>query len=394
MEKNNKKHTFWDTKPIMVNKNKLLSNTPNLVQKVHGFKCPELSASLYWDVFHLKENDSVSESKIEDAYEFLKNNYSTKDSYFQIQYSKNHLEFELGKSKNIIVAIRTIKNNSIVGIICGSVRPIIFHSEKWFDVLYINFLCVMPSLRHLGLAPKLITEISRQAHENWGIQTAYYNSSNEIPIPFSKTVYLHRILDIHKCIETRYWMPTKKNKYLLDKWSKNISENKKIYDFNLIKHTKTSNDNTINIYSKMSDWINSYYSRNKVLYEEISQYRMEEMCTSDCIEVFIINNKSTQKPIGCISVFHHIYKIETIDKVLNTGILYHYGIDKEEEVNSVRIFTEFVEFIKSKNIWDVFTTTDTSISDNTYIEGHSYYHYMYNVNMPELSSNQIGLIGL
>jgi hypothetical protein len=378
------KHLFWNSKPMATTKKQ--SDSPVLIQEEHGFTIPKLSPSLEWDTFNRFDTEKINE-----AHTFIEKHYYSKGYQYQIVYSKNHILFELGTGNHLIVSIRSKKTNHIVALIMGSVRHIIYKTTSWEQVLFINFLCVQQELRHLRLAPLLITEISRQAHEQWGVQRAYYISITELPVPFSKTTYAHRILNILKCIECDYWKPSKKE---IQKWSRVFSPEKRNYTFEWIKSI-SPNHSHMN-YQQYTDWINAYNQRHKHLYEVMTSERVKDICTSDCFEKCIVYQRSTQTPIGFMCAFYHPYRVVDNDQLshLMTVVLYSYGICESEEDNRERIFTECLEEAREHRHWDLFTTTDTTITDSNYIFGHSYYHYMYNVCMPEMDARKIALMGL
>jgi hypothetical protein len=371
-------HQFWHTKPMNVSK-KITKDEPCLIQTEHGFTVPELSPALKWDTVSFSNVDELQE-----VIYFLEKQYISKGYLFQIIYSKEHLLFEMGVDKYRVVVIRSTKNNEIMAMIGGSVRTIVYKQVHWKDVLFINFLCVQQKLRQLGLAPKLITEISRQAHEEWGVQRAYYISTTELPIPFSKTTYLHRILNIPACIQTNYWHPSKKE---IDVWSRFIAMDKRHYRFEWI-----DKELTMEQYETIAQWINESNASSKEIYEYMTALRIQELCTSSCFKTYFVYIGLI--PIGFLSFFYHPYRVLEQNTTLMTGMCYHYGVQKEYMCDIERIFTEWINDLRFYNCLDVFTTTDSTIADNTFVQGHSYYHYMYNVHMPEIHPRKIALIGL
>lgn len=375
-------HEFWNSKPLVVTY-KPFSKVQDveIVQQEHGFTVPDLPASLVWDSFCLQDD-----SKIEEACSFLEKNYFSKGLEFVIVYSKDHIRFELDMQRNVVVAIRSKKKGGIVGLIMGSVRDLRYQNADLRDVLYINFLCVQHELRHLGLAPKLITEISRYAHETWGIQKAYYTSHTKLPIPFSTTPCYHYIMNVQKSIETGYYVPLRPE---MERLLKRLPLEKRRYSF------QWPNPLHEELCEQCAKWTSETYHRMKVLYENITKERIRQMSETSVFEVCVVYNRQGQR-IGYISVFRHPSRAKGCEQVLENVILYHYGFCEEEDDNLPCIFKELIEDVKDRENarWDVLTVADPLITHSSFVKGEPYHHYMYNVQMPEIPARGIGIVGL
>lgn len=381
------KHLFWDSKPVVVlQKNNETALT--LVQEQHGFIQPSLSSSLEWHIeYH------ITEESLTKMHQFLEKHYITAEYQYQIMYSLAHFQHELIYDKAIIVSIRSKKTGDTVGMICGSVHRFIYNGEEIPDILFINFLCVQQSLRHLGLAPKLITEISRQANYTWGIQRAYYTSFTELPTPFSETHCYHRIINPVRCMEAEYYTPSSKKE--IQMLMRYIPLQKRKYTFLWVD--ENMNWSGIHDATKIATIVSDYYKRSKHLYEDITASFIQSICDKSCFDKCFIYKNNTL--IGFISVIHHPYRIikwNNFDskKYLKTVSLYHYGLIEEEDINIEYIFKECITSVQELCRWDLFITHDKNITSEYFTQWNHYYHYMYNMKMPILSSDKIGIIGL
>lgn len=378
-----KDHTFWNTKPLYVHAVSSLA----LVQEEHGFEREVLSGALEWDTFALDDAD-----KLDEMHRFLLDNYKTPGFPYQIAYRRSHLTLELGTpAGHWIVAMRstTKPHRPIVACIAGDVRqcrhtfPDIAE-DALANVLFIEFLCVHPALRHLGLAPKLIHEISRLAHLSPArIQKAYYNSATPLPGSFCTTPNYHRPLQWERCKLADY-IP--KNQPILAP----IASVR--YQFRL--GTGSAED--------CIDLLNNYDRHHRKVYEPVTPERWVKLVTADCVQVISVFRTGTTERIGCIVTLEHPYKVMSPDvsksiPELRTVLLYRYGFSPEVSTDEqLTLWNAFFAFAQTQvPHWDAFTTTQPDVARAVgFRQGHAYHHYLYNVRMRPLSPQDFTMIGV
>jgi len=386
--------SFWNQKPLSVHSDGDLS----LIQTEHGFQREDLPASLEWDVFHLDDTD-----KFEEWYAFLVENYKTPGFPFQIVYTRSHLRFELGSAGgHWIVALRSVKLNGrpMIACIAGDVRQLC-HAfstsmkvapDALSNVLFIEFLCIHPSLRHLGIAPKLIHEISRLAHtSSFGIQKAYYSSATQLPEAFCCSDNYHRPIQWKRCFESGYVPESMRtSKHCQRLMALDALPNQREFQFRRWTRTVDATEN-------MCKLINDYDAKYRKIYEPMTPERWDKMNQAECVDCIVVYN--SDKRIGCISTVSHPYKMlsGTTDIRLNTVLLYRYGFDLELSSNQIlRIWNALFQYaLRYLPHWDAFTTIHPDVYNAMgFRKGHSYYHYMYNVHMMPLESKDISMIGI
>jgi len=407
-------HQFWNDKPLEVvyEKEKVVKQICSLF-----FEKPAVSNSLVWSEI-CDDSSDLSELTI-----FIQENYMQNGFPFQIVYSTHHLRHELSvKPSNVILLRQRVHareseseseaktelkgKGSIIACIMGSVRQYELNlggktaqSQSKIDLcdtLLINFLCVHKKFRHLRLAPALITEISRRANEDWGIQKAYYISLAELPNPFCKASYHHRILDTKRCELSKYYSASETER---ERWSTSLVESKRKYHVQWVSDEcgpsggATVDFSTLN---KIVDLVNTFHTTNKQLYELLTVEALKRVLESPIMDSCIVYDKLKGDVVAFISVSHQHYRVCVEsdfpkDDHLKTVVIYQYGfVDMDDAVPIMReVFAE-----SSAVKWDVFTTTDSDIIDQNYIGGHSFYHYMYNVRMFEMRSHKVTLCGL
>lgn len=385
-------HLFWNQKPLCVHPEAQLT----LLQEEHGFQSEPLPASLEWEVFRLEDTE-----KFEEWYAFLVENYKTPGFPFQIVYTRAHLRMEMGSEKGYwILALRCVTRpgRPMVACIAGDVRSLC-HTfsalvpEALSDVLFIEFLCVHPSLRHLRLAPKLIHEISRLAHTSpLRIQKAYYSSATKLPGAFCCSDNYHRPIQWERCIETGYIPPQSRRPSASS--SPSPSSPQPTYSFQRVGRDKATIDS-----ERVCALFNAYNARHRKIYEPMTPDHWEKMCQSQCMDCIVVYDTRSLDIVGCIATITHPYKITMGTKGghLNTVLLYGYGFDTRLSSSQIlHIWNELFHYAERElPHWDAFTTVHPEVyRANGFRKGHAYYHYMYNVHMRPLEPTDITMIGI
>lgn len=390
---NEKTHYFWNDKPMATIQKKDVKNKTENVKNVAGYDQPSIPNSLYWDVVRIDDDNNTE--KIKEFTQFIQDHYNEKGYHFQIYYSYNHLLFELRNTDSCIVLLRNKNNHKIVASIMGTIRNYVLKIDSLFDdfsnTLLINFLCVHHTCRNLRLAPKMITEISRIFIITHRVTKAYYISTTELPVPFSKSNYYHRILNLERCILAKYYKESTPKEH--DRLSRIKPIEKRLYRTEWCDEQVSYNQE---ICDKIVTIVNNYYAKNKELYEPITIDIVKHMLQyTECIDSCVIYKNDTL--VGYLAVLKHPYKILVesdfvTDDRLKTVLLYHFGVIESED--PVSVLNDVIASVMELKRWDVFSVTDHTITDSVYIEGHAYYHYMYNVKMPLLKPENVCVMGI
>ena len=389
-------HVFWNQKPLEVAP--LAPASLSLLQEDHGFQPEPLSSALEWHVFQLDDTEAVAEWQ-----RFLAENYKTNGFPFQIVYSRAHLAFELASPLgHWILALRSTKHPSrpIVACIAGAVRHI-HHTfpgiqpDALSNVLFIEFLCVHPSLRHLRLAPKLIHEISRLAHTSPAcIQKAYYNSATRLPGAFCCSDNYHRPIQWERCFDTGYVPASFRASSHCQDWMAHDAFTAFSREFQFRKWADVVVvGNTIAVAA--CALINDYNRRHRKLYEPMTVELWDKMCHCDCVDIVLVYHQ--ERLVGCLTTISHPYACNATQKTLNTILLYTFGFDlRLTSDQTTRIWNALFPYAyRHLPHWDAFTTIHPEVSRAIgFRKGHAYYHYMYNVQMMPLESSDISMIGI
>ena len=173
-------HEFWNTQPMPRDHREGVGEIDS--SRTHSETPVTLPKHYEW-----------STCSINEISEFLSSHY-IRDEHFSFKYSKDFVEWATEPDWNL--GLRTKSGGKLVGFISGVPTKYKIH-DTVLDVLQINFLCVHDSIRNIGLAPLLISEIRRRANAV-GIWQAVYTAVAELPTPVAKTSYWHRLINVRK----------------------------------------------------------------------------------------------------------------------------------------------------------------------------------------------------
>ena len=173
-------HEYWDKQPVPRE-----DTTPGEIDKTHDVskKTTKLPDEFVWSSCSLKE-----------AHTFLKEYYVETDK-FKLCYTPEILKWSIDDS----IAVRKKYTNELIGYIASTPIDSRVENEQ-LKMTQIDYLCVHPSYRNVGLTPILITEIKRRANKN-GIWQAIYTAHTKIPTPITKSCYWHRFLDVQHLVQ-------------------------------------------------------------------------------------------------------------------------------------------------------------------------------------------------
>lgn len=196
-------YSWWHTQPvpkisekILVNRNEWIEAPKDLKDiRQRPYDIPE---QLEWFQFNIDDNQHS-----EMLYTFLNQNYvEDDDNMFRFDYSITFLQWALkppGWRSDWHVGIRSCTKKKLLAFISAvPVRMRVF--DKEINMVEINFLCVHKKLRSKGLAPVLISEITRRSNLA-NIWQAIYTAGVLLPKPVSSVHYFHRSLNPQKLIE-------------------------------------------------------------------------------------------------------------------------------------------------------------------------------------------------
>lgn len=210
-----RKHEFWNTQPVIQAGEENPKTVgplapPRSVRDISSEPLVLPSTFEWWSPDFSREED------LEAVYVLLKDNYvEDRSSTFRFNYSIDFLRWALtppGHIQDWNVAVRRKSDKMMLGFIAGT--PIKLRmggpsqdaqeeSEEVKLICQIDFLCVVKQLRVKKLAPILIKEVTRRVNL-CDIWQAVYTTGKNLPTPFSRGSYFHRLLNAEKVVGSKF----------------------------------------------------------------------------------------------------------------------------------------------------------------------------------------------
>jgi len=171
-----------------------------------GFEWSELRLSAKLNIESETEGgDVIVTPDLIELHALLRNNYITDGELFSYNLSPTALKWSLcgpNYFSDWHCGLREVSSGKLVAFIASTPCTLRAHMSS-FHAGIVNFLCIKKDLRNLGLAPRLITEITRR-HGKRGVYQAIYTESKDISLPVSVAQPWHRPLNTKKLIEVAW----------------------------------------------------------------------------------------------------------------------------------------------------------------------------------------------
>jgi GNAT superfamily N-acetyltransferase len=181
----------------------------------------------------------------EELEQLFKNHYYTTDKHI-VTYSKEFIEWALSGEDVIIVGIRQIKDNELVGVLCGRSTGVNTETAV-FNAIELVFFVIHQRVRKKGLATYLVREMYRQARV-LGYSCGIYTSNSILPKPYAQSQLLVRYLNVEKLYEIEYFKMEEKQS--ISEKIKTLKLRDKIETIGLRKMTINDVDEVQKLFSK------------------------------------------------------------------------------------------------------------------------------------------------
>lgn len=375
------KDSFWLNKPVEVSdKNiKNILSSQELLEKVNK----EIEVNRFQLDYNVIQSEDLKD--ISYLLNFINNNYVTsEDETFKLIYTTELLSFYLPNS--LIIEFYPKGSKTVIGYIVGK-RSNIHVCGKSIDTSEVNFLCVIPKLRSLGISSYMINVLTREIVMRHDINTAHYTISNKIKSPhFGEKVFYHRFINIPQLFKTNFVENVDQNK-LIQAYN-NFSVSNNFISKHHIKyiHNEEVDDNLIEqLYSKYIQYCKDTYK----IYEHICLEEFKRTFTNDAFHHFIVYKKD--EIVSYVCMFRLDSYNSEIKGYQRAGFYYHMFLN--DKINEL----EFIhQYVYTNNIFDVITFSD--IFDMDYnklrcIRGSGVLrYYFYNMICNPIKNSENGLI--
>lgn len=371
--------SFWLKQPVEINNNnnKLIKifNNEELLNRTN-FNIDKSSIKL----------DYIIHNNIEDRFiTFINDNYiNSETNILKLIYNKELLELY---ENSLIIEFRPKGKNTMIGFIIG--RKIQIQINKTIEEsLEVNFLCIIPKLRKLYLAPYIINILTKESLIKYNIGIANYTIHDNIKAPyFSKKQFYHIPLNIIKLVKCKFFSDN--TDLILRLIDISLIYNKfETTDFKLeyLCDNFVEESKVILLYNKLI----KYYQETFSIYEYLSIEKFKLLLNNKSFHHFIIYNKE-YKVISYICLFNLITLNTENNMSYNNGNVFLMFFDQIKFIQDT--FDIINKYILTNNIFDIVSFTDIFPIKIKSIPGScilKYYLFNTNYNLVENSKN--GLI--
>eukprot|EP01059_Diplonema_ambulator_P002760 TRINITY_DN12408_c0_g1_i1.p1 TRINITY_DN12408_c0_g1~~TRINITY_DN12408_c0_g1_i1.p1 ORF type:complete len:484 (+),score=190.22 TRINITY_DN12408_c0_g1_i1:54-1454(+) len=391
----NKKHKFWDKQPVLQ-----LDKPFELGDREEALEKKSLE-EVQKDPYDLPEGmewwspDVENDEHMTLIYELLRDHYvEDDDAMFRFNYTHEFLRWALlppNHIKDWHVGIRSTEDPKImIGFISGIPVNISARGNK-VRMCEINFLCVNKNSRTKGLAPVLISEVTRRVNLK-GIWQAIYTAGILITSTIAQCQYWHRSLNPQKLIQVGFSrIPPS-----FEKFAKPMDQVKRFYALpekpKLARIRLMEKKDCKQVRALLEEYLEKFGVHQQWSNDEVAHWLLPKQ---DVIDSYVITNEE-----GKVTDFCSFYTLPSTvigaskHKILKAAYCYY---NVANTVSLADLLFDAMVFAKNKE-HDVFNALD--IMENSEIfaplkfgmgDGHLRY-YFYNWKFPQLKPSNIGIV--
>jgi hypothetical protein len=393
------KESFWLNKPVTISNiaPKHILEADKLLLKINK----ELESNRFQLDYTVIDSTDLTKDKITNIVNFINKNYITSDDdSFKLVYTDELFSFYCYNA--IIIEFYPKGKNVTIGYVIGKKSNISLYHEL-FESSEVNFLCVIPNLRSLGISSYMINALTREIVIRYNINTAHYTISTKIKSPhFGEKKVYHRFINIPQLFKTEF-VENVDQKLLIKTYNTFGCSNK----FKSTHSVKYINDKLIDdklIDDKLIDELYDNYIRyckdTYDIYEKIEVGEFKRSFNNKMFHHFIIYKNKEIKGYVCL------FRLDSFNNNTNYGQrsgFYYYMFfndnynDTDNYNDNLINNLEFInDYIYNNNIFDVLTFSD--IFDIDYnklkcIRGSGILrYYFYNMTCSQIQNNKNGVI--
>lgn len=362
--------SFWEKKPLSTSKDitklSIILERDEILDVIEGdIRKLNEKIKLKYKIVNF-QNDEQNE-----ILEFINENYKTSNTNLMLQYSKELIEYFIGK-EHVIIKFYTA-SDKLVGVIVGALKKI------WVDgkVVYcieVDFLCLVSQLRNIHVSSYMISILSRECIFKYDVGLAFFTVGKDISNnKFCTKNYYHKVLN-----------------------SDIMKEVGLLYESYNVKNSMTKNNNIRIVKTETKEItrkLDEYNKRQYKIFEIKDEDDVERMVENKCIYTF-----ETDDGDNMIT----IYQLDTLNtsnnKKCRNGYIYccYFKNNDKEYIND--IIDKVCKYCYKEDIFDMITIVDFKSDDKEFeykgfIQGTgSLNYYMYNAEIFKMNPKDNGLV--
>lgn len=418
--------SFWKDKPVAVSNETYLNNNNTIVSKqilsidklfdITKSEIENNKIKLDYDVI-INPNDNIKQHLLN----FINNNYMSKNAQFTLIYTKDLLNYFISNNTLCIVFYpKGTKSNlttfnsildKIIGIIIGkpqilNIRHIIKDENytQLYNSIDVDFLCIKQQLRNLHVSSYMINVLTNKCITEYDkkICCATYTTNRMLNVkPFCTSTYYNRPLQIDNLLKCELLINDNvniKQIYNTFEYSRDFLLNKNLIYFNTLENNVGDSHKISN---ELYDLLQKYNKSQYDIYAYKSKHDILHLLKNPAFHKFIVKDST-----DTITDFICLYNLETKNLKTNytcqNGYIYTLFLSKTDDLyksNILELISEYCyqykifDMIIMLNIFDNTTDTKTDSLKCKFIKTYpNLYYYIYNIEIPTISSFRNGLI--
>lgn len=224
--------------------------------------------------------------------EFINANYVGSGER-RLSYSRSLLSYFLHDSLTVVFHMKGYADR-IIGIICGRRLVLEISGSDPTNSLDVNFLCLVPRLRSMHLAPYMISVLKKASVERFGIAVANYTIGGTIKAPnFGRKQMFHRPIQIKTLVAAGFFSVD------VEKYTKTYNT---FTQGRAAQHIHKWIDRDLAI--EMRELATTYYKTAYDIYEPL---QVERILASPAFHTFIFRD-----PEGKLTDFVSFYRLDSV----------------------------------------------------------------------------------
>lgn len=386
--------SYWINKPINVidnNEDKLDFNEYVLdevsLKTMIGKEIDDHKIKLDYKIQNY--NQSFDNSELLD---FINKNYVSLFNYF-LYYTEELFNQWLQPCKNdyMIIKFYPKNNTQLVGLIIGKRIKLYIKGIELYT-LEVNFLCLIPKLRNMNIAPLMINILTKECLVNFeNVRTAFYSIHKRLQVPhFCNVNFYHIPINYALLTEMKLIDKLKEKMYFNNFLINKNKETDTIY----LNSCSLDDDSIKNLYAKIYD----YNKRNYDVYKIISLDEFANGFKNNKLHHFFIYNENSEIiNYLCFFALDTIRYENSITQICKNGY-YYYGFYKETSLEYIETsFIKVLDKIHRKKIFDMITVYNNQKLHNSnkidIREGNGKLnYYLYNYKTCLVDTEKFGFI--
>lgn len=402
---------FWWKKPMLVNHD----NSKNCTIEYH-FDKDKMRALAEKDLanskvkldYKVKTFEELDENDLNFTIEFINKHYTYENEERQFVYDKDTIRYFLRRD-GLIIFFTPKGKDTIVGIVAGSPRVLCTKNDNGIlaqlhSSLEVNYLCLIPQLRNINAAAVMISTITKESIETYGIHTGHFTKAHRLQKDhyceqsfYFRPINVQKLIDcgiIHQLYDTNTYIKV----HSTFNYPFNFLRYRRIKCFKTLDETDLENSVIKDIHMLLC----RYNNLNFKIYEHLTLEDVKELCGNKAFLKFVVLDILGH--ITDVIILHVLtFRDKLTDIQVKNGSLYCYAFGNSSasyKSSILELVSEYCFAADDEPMIDMLTIMDLfQIKDQYRVykftkSSETLFYYWYNMKMPFIPSKYNGLVTL